>query len=152
MRRLVQVLVLAAALTAPAVLALHIDDAYAEVAYDSPYTFEQIFGTALRLVRVDLGCKITEKDPDSGYLLFDYTSVESGKRVHHGSIEVVRGKQTTHVTVQLPTLPQYHEQMILDALTRKLVAEHGDPPPRSKQAPPPPAPPDDAGAAADAEP
>jgi|HubBroStandDraft_6_1064221.scaffolds.fasta_scaffold456147_2 hypothetical protein len=149
MRRLVQVLVLAVALAAPAVTALRIDDAHAAGAYDSPYTFEQIFGTALRLLRVDLGCKITEKDADNGYLLFDYTSIESGKTVHHGSIEVVRGKQTTHVSVQLPTLPQYHEQMILDALARKLVAEHGDPPPRSKQAPPAP-PPDDAGA--DAEP
>jgi hypothetical protein len=151
MRRLAQILVLVAALAAPAALALRIDDAHAAVAYDSPYTFEQIFGTALRLVRVDLGCKITEKDTDSGYLLFDYTSIESGKRVHHGSIEVVRGTPTTHVSVQLPTLPQYHEQMILDALARKLVAEHGDPPPRAKQAPPPP-PPDDAGAGGDAEP
>jgi len=152
MRRLVQVLLLAAALAGPALGALGIDDACAAVAYDSPYTFEQTFGTALRLVRVDLGCKITEKDPDSGYLLFDYTSVESGKKVHHGSIEIVRGKQGTHVSVQLPALPQYHEQMIVDALARKLVAEHGDPPPRSKQAPPPPppAPPDDAGAGSDA--
>jgi hypothetical protein len=32
----------------------------------------------------------------------------------------VRGRETTHVAVQLPTLPQYHEQMIIDALTRKL--------------------------------
>jgi hypothetical protein len=149
MRRLVQALILAAALAAPLAAAMRIDEAHAAVAVDSPYTFEQVFGTALRLVRVDLGCKITEKDPDSGYLLFDYTSVESGKRVHHGSIEVVRGKQTTHVSVQLPTLPQYHEQMILDALAKKLLAEHGDPPQR-KQAPP--APPDDAGAAPDAEP
>jgi hypothetical protein len=55
------------------------------------------------------------------------------------------------VSVQLPTLPQYHEQMILDALARKLTTEHGDPPPRAKQAPQPP-PPDDAGAGGDAEP
>ncbi len=138
MRRLVHVLLLAAALVAPAFVALHSEEeACASVAYESPYTFEQTFGTALRLVRVDLGCKITEKDADNGYLLFDYTSTESGKQVHHGSIEVVRTRPGARVAVQLPSLPRYHEQMIVDALARKLAADHGDPPARDKRAPPP---------------
>jgi len=137
MRRLAHVLLLAAALGAPAFFTLRTREACASIAYESPYGFEQTFGTALRLVRVDLGCKITEKDADNGYLLFDYTSTESGKQVHHGSVEVVRGRRGTHVSVQLPSLPHYHEQMIVDALARKLVVEHGDPPPRDKPTPPP---------------
>lgn len=145
MRKLVHVLLLAAALATPAYVALRSDDACASVAYDSPYTFEQTFGTALRLVRVDLGCKVTEKDVDSGYLLFEYTSLESGKKPHRGSVEVVRHKQGTHVSVQLPSLPRYHEQMIVDALARKLVGEHGEPP-RSRPSPSPSPPSDDAGA------
>lgn len=146
MRKILRVLLLAAALTAPAYAALRSTDAVASVAYDSPYTFEQTFGTALRLVRVDLGCKITEKDADNGYLLFEYTSLESGKRAHRGSIEIVRGKQGTHVAVQLPTLPSYHEQMIVDALSKKLLSEHGEPP-RGKPTPSPTPPShDDAGA------
>jgi hypothetical protein len=140
MRRLAQALLVLAALTGPAAIALSAFDARASVAYASPYTFEQTFGTALRLVRIDLGCAITEKDVENGYLLFDYTSPESGSRIHHGSVEVVRGKLGSHVSVQLPTLPQYHEQMIVDALAKKLTAEHGSPP-----APPAP-PPADAGA------
>jgi hypothetical protein len=144
MRRLAQV-VLLVALAAPAVLALPSEDAYASVVYVAPYTFEQTFGTAMRLVRVDLGCKITEKDVDSGYMLFDYTSPESGKEPRKGAIELVRTAQGVRVSVQIPTLPQYHEQMIVDALAKKLLAEHGEPPPRAKS--PPPAPPDaDAGA------
>ena len=139
MRKLAQLVLLAAALGAPAYVALRSGEAIASVAYESPYTFEQTFGTALRLVRVDLGCKITEKDPDSGYMLFEYTSPESGKRVHKGSVEVVRTKHGAHVSVQLPSLPSYHEQMIVDQLTRKLSAEHGEPPPKAKS--PPPAPP-----------
>jgi len=147
MRRLAHV-VLLVALAAPAVVALHSEDVYASVVYVAPYTIEQTFGTALRLVRIDLGCKITEKDVDNGYLLFEYTSPESGKEPRKGSIEVVRTSQGVRVTVQLPSLPQYHEQMIVDALARKLVAEHGDPPSHAK---PPPAPPDgDAGTAGDA--
>jgi hypothetical protein len=152
MRRLVHVLFLAAVLGAPAFVALRSEEACASVAYESPYTFEQTFGTALRLLRVDLGCKITEKDAVNGYLLFDYTSVESGKQIHHGSIEVVRGRDGAHVSVQLPALPRYHEQVIVDALVRKLPAEHGEPPARIKPASPPP-PPDvdaDGGATGDA--
>jgi hypothetical protein len=141
MRRLAPALALLAALAGPAVLASRPETALASVAYDSPYSFEQTFGTALRLVRVDLGCTITEKDTDNGYLLFDYKSPESGNRLHKGSIEIVKGKQGAHVAVQLPTLPQYHEQMIIDALVKKLGVEHGSPPPK-----PVPAPPPDAGA------
>ncbi len=148
MRRLVHVVLIAAALATPAFVALHSEEACASVAYESPYTFEQTFGTALRLVRVDLGCKITEKDADNGYLLFDYTSTESGKQVHHGSVEVVRGRPGAHVSVQLPSLPRYHEQMIIDALARKLVSDHGDPPARDKPVAPPPD--GDAGPPADA--
>src|SRR4051812_22508016 len=86
-------------------------DAHASVAYESPYTFEQTFGSALRLIRVDMGLTVTEKDPDSGYVLFQYTSPESGSKISQGSIEVVKGKEGVHVAVQLPAMPQYHEQV-----------------------------------------
>jgi hypothetical protein len=138
MRRFAMALLLPAVLAGLMLIALPAPPVRASGAYESPYTFEQTFGSALRLIRVDLGCPITEKDVDNGYLLFDYKSSESGSRVHHGSIEVVRGKQGSHVTVQLPTLPQYHEQMIVDALVKKVSAEHGTPPA-------PPAAPSDAG-------
>lgn len=129
MRRISAALLLTLALAGAALLAMPASRAEASAAYASPYTFEQTFGSAMRLLRVDLGCTITEKDVENGYVLFDYTSPESGKRVHHGSIEVVRGKQGSQVTVQLVTLPQYHEQMIVDALVKKLASEHGAPPP-----------------------
>jgi hypothetical protein len=142
MRRLAAVVLLSLTLGV-AGAALLAGEASAGSAYDSPYTYEQTFGSALRLVRVDLGLKITEKDAENGYLLFEYTSPESGKRVSNGAIEVVGGKRGVHVAVQLPSMPQYHEQMILDALVKKLAAEHGEPP---KKEAPPPAPAGDAGA------
>jgi hypothetical protein len=140
-------LALLASLALAAVLAL-VSDARAGASYASPYTYDQTFGTALRLVRVDLELKITEKDSELGYVLFEYKSPESGKRVSNGSLEVVRGRETVYVSVQLPQMPSYHEQVIVDALAKKLAAEHGEPPRKSKQ---PPAPPPDAGAG-DAEP
>jgi hypothetical protein len=121
----------------PTAVSLFAHNASASMGYDSPYTFEQTFSSALRLIRVDLGFKITERDVENGYLLFDYTSPESGKQVHPGSIEIVRGQDNIHVTVQLPALPSYHEQMIVDGLARKLIAEHGEPPRKAKPAPPP---------------
>ncbi len=147
MRRLASTLLVAFALASPALVTLKAGEACASVASESPYSFEQTYGTAMRLLRVDLGCVITEKDPVNGYLLFEYTSPESGSRVHRGSLEIVRGKEGTHVAVQLPSLPQYHEQMIMDALNKKLSSEHGSPPPKPRPGPAPaPAPVADAGA------
>ena len=136
MRRLLQAafVLLAAATLLLAVLGS--TDASAAVAYESPYTFEQTFGTALRLVRIDMGLKITEKDLENGYILFEYKSPESGARSSSGSIEIVRNKPGVHVSVQLPSMPKYHEQVIVDALVKKLASEHGDPPKKPKPAPP----------------
>jgi hypothetical protein len=149
-RRLAQaLLVFAALLGGPALVALHESSADASVAYESQYTFEQTFGTATRLIRVDMGLKIKEKDAENGFLLFDYTSPESGKKPSPGSIECVRTPRGVHVAVQLPAMPQYHEQVLVDALVRKLVQEHGAPPEKAR--PPAPKPgPDDADAGADA--
>lgn len=107
-------------------------DASASVAKVSPYTFGQTYGSSLRLLRVDLEYKILERDKDNGYILFEYTSPESGKKTSNGSIELVETKDGVNIAVQIPQMPQYHEQAILDQLTRKLVAEHGDPPARGK--------------------
>jgi hypothetical protein len=135
MRRLAHAAVIALAVLIAAAALLGVESASAQSAYASPYSFEQTFGTALRLLRVDLGVKITERDVEGGYLLFEYTSPESGRRVSSGSIEVVRGRDSVSVTVQLPALPSYHEQMILDALVKKLVVEHGEPPKKARPAP-----------------
>lgn len=141
MRRLPSIaFVVLMALAVPVASGLGERHASASVAYESPYTFEQTFGTALRLVRVDLGFKLVEKDVSNGYLLFEYRSPESGGRVTQGAIEVVDGRAGVHVAVQLPAMPQYHEQVLLDGLVKKLAAEHGDPPkkaPAGGGAPPP---------------
>ncbi len=103
-------------------------DANASVAKVTPYTFGQTYGSALRLLRVDLEYKILERDKENGYILFEYTSPESGKKTFNGSIEFVETKEGVNIAVQIPQMPQYHEQAILDQLTRKLSEEHGAPP------------------------
>jgi hypothetical protein len=145
--RLVRPGVLAIALALMAPFALRSEEASAKSAYESAYGFDRTWNAGMRLVRVDLGLKISEKDENAGYLLFDYVSPESGKKPVPGSMEFIRSKETgaVRVVVQIPQMPGYHEQVLVDALSRKLRNEYGDPP---KRTPAPPAP-KDAGADAD---
>jgi hypothetical protein len=142
MRRSLRVLLLVLASLLPIGLVVWSADVRASASYSSPYTFDQTYSTALRMLRVDLGYKVTEKDAENGYILFEYTSPESGKRTCAGAIELVKTKQRVQVTVQIPAMPQYHEQMIADALSKKLSTDYGEPP---KKKDPPPAPVEDAG-------
>ena len=119
----------------------------AKSSYESPYGFDRTWNAALRLVRVDNGWSITEKDEAGGYLLFDYKSPESPKATP-GSLELVRGHDPdapVSVLVQLPQMPRYHEQVLIDALSSKMRREYGDPPIHRK--PPPSQAPPDGGAA-----
>jgi hypothetical protein len=101
----------------------------AKSTYESPYGYDRTWNAALRLVRVDNGWKITEKDDGSGYILFEYRSPESSK-ASAGSIELVRRPDVdspVSVLAQLPQMPRYHEQVLLDALASKMRREYGDP-------------------------
>jgi hypothetical protein len=113
--------------------------ASANASLESAYGFDRTWNCALRMVRVDMSFKVTEKDEKSGYLLFDYKSPESSKPTP-GSLEIVRssdGVGPVRVVAQLPAMPRYHEQALLDSLAKKLRQEYGDPPTAPKKAPPP---------------
>jgi hypothetical protein len=125
---------LASGLLASLVLSAH-GSAGAKASLESAYGFERTWNAATRLVRVDLGFKITERDEGTGYLLFEYKSPESGSKASAGSMEFLRrGDNLTVVVVQLPEMPQYHEQVMTDRLARKLRAEFGEPPRRPEPA------------------
>jgi hypothetical protein len=111
----------------------------AKSTYESPYGYGRTWNAALRLVRVDNGWKVTEKDEANGYLLFEYLAPQNSKTTP-GSLELIRERDddgAVSVLVQLPQMPHYHEQVILDALASKMRHEYGDPP---EHHPPPPAP------------
>ncbi len=122
---------LGAAVTAAIVLSG--PDASAKASYDSNYGYTRTWTAALRLIRVDLGLKLVEKDEGTGYLLFEYKSSESGSKVTSGSMEFVRTRDEgpVRVLVQLAQMPHYHEQVMVDALARKLRLEYGEPPARA---------------------
>jgi hypothetical protein len=123
--------------------------AEARSTFDSAYGFDRTYNAALRLVRIDLGLKITEKDDKSGYFVFDYKAADSANRVSSGSIEFVRSPEADapiRVVVQLPSMPRAHEQVLVDALIHKMRQDYGDPPEPVKRPPAPEKPPVDAGA------
>lgn len=106
---------------------------------DLRYPFDQVWNAALRLVRVDMRMPITDRDPEAGYLLFEY--LDHGKRFA-GSLELVRGERgqrpITKMVVQVQGMPSYVEQMLFDKLERKLRDEFGEPLEPVKPAPKPP--------------
>ena len=101
-------------------------EARREQIYRYPYT--RVWSAVLRMLRVDYESPITEKDAESGYFLFEFPL--DGKQ-NPGSAELVRtlegGVETVRVVLQVPALPTYVEQMLLDKLKRKLSEEFGDP-------------------------
>lgn len=114
------------------------DSATAKTSYDSAYGFDRTWNAAIRMVRVDMGLKVTEKDDATGYLLFEYKSSEGGSKVSSGSLEFIRSREPeapVRVVVQLPQMPRYHEQMMVDTLVKKMRAEYGEPPPARKPSP-----------------
>ncbi len=136
-----------AAFAAPVVvasaLATSMHEAHATASYDSAYGFDRTWNAAVRFIRVDRSYKIIEKDDTTGYLLFEYTSAESGSKVSTGSMELVRANDDVRVMVQLKEMPSYHEHALINAFANKLRSEYGDPPRRKKERDKPPA---DAGA------
>lgn len=96
---------------------------------DEPYALDTTWNAAVRMVRVDFGFTIDERDRDLGYFTFQY---REGRRSVPGSVEVLRsevdGRQGTRVIVQIPSMPAYVESMMLQHLARKLRAEFGEAP------------------------
>lgn len=110
--------------------------ALAKSGFDSPYGYANTWNAALRMIRVDRGFKLTEKDEAGGYLLFEYTSSESGKKGTPGSIEILRGggdDSPVKVVISLPQMPSYHEQVLANDLQKKLRADFGEAPKATKK-------------------
>jgi len=108
--------------------------AEARAATEFRYPYEQLWGATIRLLRVDHGFPIRDRDEGSGFILFDYQ--ERGNEAS-GSVELIRVNDGSgvRITIQVPSLPSYVSRMLLDRLTRKLRADFGDQPSNRRRAP-----------------
>jgi hypothetical protein len=93
---------------------------------------QQIYSSALRYLRVDLGYTVTEKDAEAAYLMFEFPRSDQKKKLAFGSIEIVDMGKAVRLVVRLPELPEYRERLLADGLLSKLKNEHGEPPAPAK--------------------
>ena len=102
------------------------------------YTRETVWPTAVRFLVVDERVKVTDKDPDAGYVLFELK--DEGK-TFRGSLEVmtvVKDKRTSvKFVLQIQDRPDWMEIAMLNRLERKLRSELGSPSPVASPLPAP---------------
>ena len=119
-------IVVTAALLLPAV-------GQAKKTEDYRHSYDQVWRAAVRLIRVDQGYPIRDRDDSIGYLLFDYR--DDGRK-YPGSVELIRikdqGGGSVRAIIQIPAMPSYIERMLLDKLEKKLIDEYGEPSPPKK--------------------
>lgn len=98
------------------------------------YPFEQVWPTAIRYLVVDRGYAVSDRDPDAGYILFEFSS---GDRSGQGSLEMFRiedasGRPSVQLSVSTSAGPSHLPHTLLEGISRKVREERGQP------APPPP--------------
>lgn len=109
--------------------------AHARATADVPYTLAEAYSTALRFVRVDRGCAITDRDGDAAYILFD---CKDGERSKRGAVELFPQKRGVRVQVTLGDDTHAMELRFVELIERKLRDERGTPaPPAAAPTPPP---------------
>jgi hypothetical protein len=100
------------------------------------YPREQAWAAAVRFLRVDAKLKITEKDADAGYVIFE---LHEEKKTFRGSLEVVDtvkdGRHLVRFVLTIEDRPEYVEIELLNKLELKLRAELGAPAPAPTVAP-----------------
>jgi hypothetical protein len=131
---------LGAVLGAAALIAALAAPAWARSEKTLAYAREQAWPAAVRFLAVDAHARITEKDADAGYVMFE---LRDEGRVFRGSLEVVPvvrdGRTVVRFVMQIADRPSWLELVLLDRLEDKLRAELGSPsPPPSPPRPPEP--------------
>lgn len=119
--------------------------AHARASVELALPLDRAYSAAMRFVRVDRGCTVSDKDPDAAYVVFE---CPDGAKKLRGTVELFRsGADSKNVRIQvaLPDEPHYAELRFVELLERKLKDDYGagrpQPPPTASKAPPK-APPD----------
>jgi len=101
------------------------------------YPRAQAWPAAVRFIRVDAKLKITEKDADAGYVMFE---LKEEKRTFRGALEIIDamkdGRHVVRFVMQIEDRPEYEELELLDKLEEKLRVELGSPEPAPTPQPP----------------
>src|SRR4051812_5732185 len=95
---------------------------------DIVWPLKDVFPIAVRFIRIDRGCKITDKDADTGYVLFECAG-DDAKSKKIGALELftieTQGRSGVRVQLTLTDEPQYIELRFLELFERKIRDERG---------------------------
>ena len=100
------------------------------------YPFEHVWPTAVRYLRIDRKFKVTDRDEEAGYMLFEFQSGPG--RTGSGSMEMIKttdasGRPSVQLMVTTTNGAAHLPHSIAEGLELKIRSERGAPPP------PPPA-------------
>jgi hypothetical protein len=119
--RLLPAVVLVCGLAAPA---------FARTEKILAYPRAEAWATSVRFIRVDAHLKVTEKDAEAGYVLFELH--EDGK-TFRGALELAdvsdEGRHAVRFVITLEDRPSWQEIALMGKLVGKLRDELGDPEP-----------------------
>ena len=101
------------------------------------YRREEVWPTAVRFLVVDERARVTDKDADAGYVVFE---LREDKKTVRGSLELATvmrdGRPAVQLVLQLAERPSWVEIAMLRRLEAKLRAELGAPAPPPAKEPP----------------
>ncbi len=111
-----------------------------------PYPVPQVWGAAIRYLRVDRDYAIVDRDPDTGYILFEIPL--GGDRRGRGALEAFEttdasGRTSTQLQVSTEAGPTHLPHTLLEGIAKKVRAERGQAPPPPPKKPPAKPPEDD---------
>ena len=112
------------ALFLPLALALFPSTASARASSETPYSVGEVFSTAIRFVRIDKSCKITDQDANAAFVTFEY---EDEGHTRRGSLEIWKTANGSNLQVTLGDEPHYVELRWVELIGRKLHDERGTP-------------------------
>ncbi|HEV8321206.1 MAG TPA: hypothetical protein VG389_06285 [Myxococcota bacterium] len=96
------------------------------------YTYDQVWSATVRLLRVERGFKVVEKDIETGYIVFEFKDSAKDAKVYRATAELVRDKDGTgravvKVKLEIADKPELPHTLLHSRLAEKLRAEYGPP-------------------------
>ncbi|MEM6293428.1 MAG: hypothetical protein AAGA54_19300 [Myxococcota bacterium] len=103
-----------------------------------PYPVTQVWGAAIRYLRVDRDYAIVDRDPDTGYIVFEIPL--GGDRRGRGALEAFEttdasGRPSTQLQVSTEAGPTHLPHTLMEGIAKKVRGERGQAPPPPPKAP-----------------
>ncbi len=106
-----------------------------------PYPVDHVWGASIRYLRVDRDYAIVDRDPETGYIVFEIPL--SGDIKGRGALEAfstkdASGRESTQLQISTEAGPTHLPHTLLEGIAKKIKTERGQAPPPPRPTPTPP--------------